>query len=160
MLRGLPKIGGHRPPLQECEQNPMLILIDGSSSFMSESATHVDHEKLSLLLDKARQIAGESEDERNPDAQRSTSNAQRPTSNVQHPLWPQCRGRAFPRRWLTHMLPQIWNSIVSQLTHVLPPFETRSFPSSLAAVGKTIQESSRRLAAVANRPAACAPQSA
>ena len=47
---------------------------------MSESATHVDHEKLSLLLDKARQIAGESEDERNPDAQRSTSNAQRPTS--------------------------------------------------------------------------------
>src|SRR6266478_12879 len=39
-------------------------------------------------------------------------------------------------------------------------FETRSFTNSLAAVGKTIQESWRRLAPVANRPAACAPQSA
>ena len=38
--------------------------------------------------------------------------------------------------------------------------QKRPTPNVLAAVGKTIQESSRRLAAVANRPAACAPQSA
>lgn len=47
-----------------------------------------DFQKLSSLLDKTLQFAGESEDERNPDAQRLTSNsesfreqaAQHPTS--------------------------------------------------------------------------------